>query len=304
MGDLEDELCAIETESAADAMDSIWHDTAPLGSLAAISNHCTRGILHLPGPPATLFRGDAVEIRGGPASGKTALLQSLVLACITPSNFPSSESHANGWGKGAVVFDCDSRWNPCQLRTLLKHHLHTCSGGPPDQDLDSVVALCLRRVHIFRPSSPLALACTLQGFETYISTRMSNQVLGIVLLDSVSAFYWESKYVTETGVPGLNELQVALSKLHQLRLKYRPLVLVSSWGLPSQEGGRELSTLTQSEKEYLQRPIAPSSSSSISSIEFTRTSTLMAQLHLRPSSSWLATVQQTQGLELEHSRGM
>jgi len=259
-------------------MNRIWHDTAPLGSLASVSGCLSSNNFHHTVSQNTspiLRRADAIEVRGGPASGKTTFLESLVLTCSTPVD--SLFGDAPGWGKTAIVFDCDGHWDLYQLRSLLERHLSTCSARPPDSD--SLIAHALQRVHIFRPDSPLSLTCTLYGLDEYMSTQMPDEALGIILLDSISTFSWESRYATENSDLRHIRLQAALNILHHLRYKYRPLLLTSSWELPRQLGSGEVASMAERGPHSSQRPSVTTLSSLI---DLSRSSTPAAQVYLHP----------------------
>lgn len=155
-----------------------------------------------------------------PGAGKTHLLYLLASHAVTTST--SGREH-----KATVVIDADNRFDVERLATVLRQqirhahraalqHTHTeprhenAAGNdvsdPPARPIDDttdetqveeLVQLSLRHIHIFRPQSLGALVATLAELETYLfgpqSHLSGDRHVSAVLLDSASTFYWQHR---------------------------------------------------------------------------------------------------------------
>ena len=151
-----------------------------------------------------------------------------------------------GWGKAAVFFDADGKLSVSRLYTLLLSRMRRLI-GPEDVSnasvpLEDVVAQRLENLHVFRPTSSAQLAITLLHLPKYHATdpRLRDKEIGLLVIDSLSAFYWRDRYTLEQlrdAADGLtqalppNPLYHVLSALQQFRTSHRPVTLLSNWGL-------------------------------------------------------------------------
>ncbi|KAG8890928.1 hypothetical protein FRB98_002948 [Tulasnella sp. 332] len=216
--------------------------TVPPGStyISAFDEHVTSVT---PDPlfsgDSTLNRGDVIEIQGPAASGKTQLLYFFTMTCVLPNSATVScdlgmqDAAANeepqhstsvllgGRAKCAVIFDCDGRWRMGRLHAILTSYitskftrafaLDTTSQEIPkltfQPSIADLVVQSLSRVHIFRPTSSLALASTLFSLPTYHRTNMPDEEILMIFVDSISAFHHSDKWRTEQAMLAENSLR-------------------------------------------------------------------------------------------------
>lgn len=115
-----------------------------------------------------------------------------------------------------------------------------------DDTSDAVEGLaeqCLERLSVFRPTSSVQLAITIRHLSQYHAKepRLQDYELGILAIDSMSAFYWKDRHALEqlrdspadssnsTLPPNL--LHYVVDALRHLRRSHRPVILMTNWGL-------------------------------------------------------------------------
>jgi DNA-repair protein XRCC2 len=147
-----------------------------------------------------------------------------------------------GNGLAAIVYDTDASFDVARLHQLLLTRLSLVL--PYNMEMTRRLAEeSLRRLHIFRPTSTLQLATSLLHLPSYHRTHMPDHEIGLVAVDSVSAFYWPARFIEEQmrnipqvaqGGPdpsSVNPLQHVLTALGRLRLSHAPSIILTNWGL-------------------------------------------------------------------------
>ncbi|KAI0361258.1 hypothetical protein OH77DRAFT_1417494 [Trametes cingulata] len=170
----------------------------------------------------------------------------MLVTCLLPASY--SDVDLGGWGKAAVLFDLDGTFSIRRLHELLLSRLRRFLGDddPTDSRMTSLEDLAtqyLRNLHVFRPTSSAQLAVTLLHLPRYHVTepRLQGLEIGLLALDSMSAFYWRDRYTLEqlrdapdsssrTPLPP-NPLLHVLKALAKFRISHRPVVLMTNWGL-------------------------------------------------------------------------
>ncbi|EJF66998.1 hypothetical protein DICSQDRAFT_142566 [Dichomitus squalens LYAD-421 SS1] len=194
-----------------------------------------------------LNRGDVIEVQGPAASGKTQFLCHMLLTCLMPSQHQGI--HLGGWSKAAILFDTDGKFSTSRLHELLVSRLSRLLGRDSPHytnvtiDLEDLATRCLENLHIFRPTSSAQLAITLIHLPNYHATnsRLQTTEIGILAIDSLSAFYWRDRYSLEqlrdatdgsshATLPP-NPLYYVVKALQEFRASHRPVILLSNWGL-------------------------------------------------------------------------
>ncbi|KAG8916192.1 hypothetical protein FRC01_003306 [Tulasnella sp. 417] len=222
--------------SALDAGSEANHLAAdPPGAtfINGLDNHIAAAIPDALAGDSTLCRGDVIEIQGPAASGKTQLLHFFAMTCVLPleisitCTLPSHDDSVaadassstrtvwlGGRGKAVAICDCDGRWSMIRLHDIIHSYLATKftqafgniqAQGPeiPDAALQftpstsEIAKQCLKRAHLFRPTSSMSLATTLLALPTYHQQKMPDQELLMVFVDSISAFHHSDKWMIE-----------------------------------------------------------------------------------------------------------
>ncbi|CAL8294695.1 unnamed protein product [Lota lota] len=130
--------------------------------------------------------GEVVELHGLEGTGKTELLYHLLCRCILPVE-------AGGMGVEVVFVDTDYSLDMLRLVTILENRLTAGrSTSRPEESYaecseEAVLRSCLSRLLVVHCGSSSQLLLTLHYLETSLSSRPS---LSLLLIDSISAFYW------------------------------------------------------------------------------------------------------------------
>ncbi|XP_010884120.2 DNA repair protein XRCC2 [Esox lucius] len=128
-------------------------------------------------------QGDVVEFHGTEGSGKTETLFHLVSHCILPVD-------RGGLEVEVMFVDTDYHFDMLRLVTVLERRL-----GEEAREEDGVAAAesevqvraCLARLYVVHCSTSVQLLLTLHHLE---STFCSRPALCLLVIDSISAFYW------------------------------------------------------------------------------------------------------------------
>lgn len=213
----------------------------------ALDTHLSSVNAHRTSHKWPLNQGDVIEVQGPAASGKTHFLYHMLATCLIPSQYQGKQ--LGGWGKAAIFFDADSKLDISRLHELLVSRLIRLFGqeeplpAMPTVEWDEVATQCLENLHVFRPTSSVQLAVTLIHLPKYHATdpRLQDAEIGLLVVDSLSAFYWRDRYSLEqlrdaadssfhTALPP-NPLHHVVKALQAFRSSHRPVTLLSNWGL-------------------------------------------------------------------------
>ena len=157
--------------------------------------------------PAGLSVGQALEICGEPATGKTATLMECAIHCILPTT-------VGGAGASAVVLDTDNGFSVLRLDLMLRLRLEDALHGRSADAIELEVDACLDRLYVVRCLTPrelvlalcalrfrleamsptpsaAAVAAAAAAAETSKSTWDALVELPrVLLIDNLSAFQW------------------------------------------------------------------------------------------------------------------
>ena len=163
--------------------------------------------------------------------GKSHLLMHFIMTCILPVSHLGTQLH--GWDKSAIFIDLDHTFDVRRLRHLLINRIkvHIPTSG---ENLDLFVDLLLRKLHVFRPESPVQFAVTAANIPNYHSSSMPRDEIGLVAVDSLSSFYWQDRFIGEQPRDGRpSGIEKALNSLDQIRQSHGSVIAYTNWGLPS-----------------------------------------------------------------------
>ncbi|GAO49875.1 hypothetical protein SAICODRAFT_17394 [Saitoella complicata NRRL Y-17804] len=144
--------------------------------------------------------GSLVELSGTAGGGKTHLLYLICSIALLPPRWTATDGEVyelGGKGEAVVYIDTDGKLSTLRLREVMSHHLTTAAGSLSLNDRDEAIYQALQRLHIFRPISSTSLLATLRFLPTYVCTPSSSLLdtkIGVVALDSLSAFFWQDRY--------------------------------------------------------------------------------------------------------------
>ncbi|XP_024859241.1 DNA repair protein XRCC2 isoform X3 [Kryptolebias marmoratus] len=155
--------------------------------------------------------GEVVEVYGPEGTGKTELLYHLLSRCVLPEA-------AGGLEVDVVFVDTDYSLDMLRLVSILDTRLNKgrttlkgLSTSPSSAGSDeAALHLCLSRLLVVHCSSSSQLLLTLHFLETTLSSRSS---LALLLIDSMSAFYWSDR---GEGGASISKQEEKLSKSSEL----------------------------------------------------------------------------------------
>ncbi|XP_034885741.1 DNA repair protein XRCC2 [Mirounga leonina] len=138
--------------------------------------------------------GDILEFHGPEGTGKTEMLYHLTARCILPKS-------EGGLEVEVLFIDTDYHFDMLRLVTILEHRL--------SQSSEEMVKCCLGRLLLVNCSSNTQLLLTLYSLETVVCSHPS---LCLLILDSLSAFYWIDRV---NGGESVNLQEYTLKKCAQ-----------------------------------------------------------------------------------------
>lgn len=116
---------------------------------------------------------EIIEIIGNTSTGKTLFLTECVAKCITPKHF-------DGLDTGVVYIDLDGQFNITKLVQIIKRLVK-------DAD-EELVKSCLNKLTLINCYDSPTLYVTFQRLRLFLTEQCQ---VGLVILDSVSANYWQ-----------------------------------------------------------------------------------------------------------------
>jgi DNA-repair protein XRCC2 len=143
-------------------------------------------------------------------SGKTHLLYQLIARSVVGSSTHKAAA--------VLVFDTDNRCSTARLAEIVQAYIITSSSSSvstgteasttiiDDDDHDASIMddlqTALTHIHIFRPQSLASLISTLHSLPDYLLASpsqhySSNRTVGLLVLDSASAFFWQERLATD-----------------------------------------------------------------------------------------------------------
>lgn len=125
----------------------------------------------------------------GPDAGTTHLLYLLTALAVLPA-------HHGGSDGCVVIIDADQTFSITRLAQQIKHQLAACSSKFDEAELDSTVHSALYHVYIHRPHALKDMVDMISDLPEFLlqhKHRSFDRSLSFVAIDSVSAFYWQSR---------------------------------------------------------------------------------------------------------------
>lgn len=134
-------------------------------------------------------------------AGKTQLIYYFIAIAILPD---VHDAALLGGKNGAVVFiDTDSRFDVERLVQVMTCYIASrTTEEDPVADVQGLIERTLQHVHVFQPRTMDSLLATLSELKDYLfdfsAHSSSNRAVHNIVLDSASAFYWETRAALET----------------------------------------------------------------------------------------------------------
>ena len=191
-----------------------------------------------------------------PGSGKTHILYHIITIAILPSHFNGVP--LNGKNGTVVFLDSDLRFDVCRLSQVIRSYVVQCSmvdntvqssdlsvrqNRIVSTDLDILVGELLKHVHVIQQWSMGGLLESLEKLPHYLLVNSNHcsakRHLHSILIDSASAFYWESRMkndekgdiaALDTGMSYTKTSYLKLARLlHRLQATFACIVVATTW---------------------------------------------------------------------------
>lgn len=142
-----------------------------------------------------------------------------------------------GWGRAGIVFDTDGSFDIRRFKHILSRRLQKTV---PGDQLPGVIEESLRRLAVLKVASTLQLAVSILNVSGYIARLFPSHELGMVVVDSVSTFYWSDRFAAERPAsaassnpspPSNNRFRHVVTALHKVQSSLSPVIVLSNWGL-------------------------------------------------------------------------
>ncbi|KAK2152352.1 hypothetical protein LSH36_330g00021 [Paralvinella palmiformis] len=145
-----------------------------------------------------------IELYGEEGVGKTQMLIHLLAKCILPNEWNGLP--VDGLGISAIFVDSNFDMSLIRLAGVLESRIVGCierNGetaaelSVADEDVEALVKQCLGRLYLVRCKSSSQLYITLDYLENLLCNKPD---IGVLMIDSISAFYWIDKYAAGDSV--------------------------------------------------------------------------------------------------------
>ncbi|XP_070708936.1 DNA repair protein XRCC2 isoform X2 [Pempheris klunzingeri] len=176
-------------------------------------------------------------------TGKTELLYHLLCRCVLPATI-------GGLEVDVVFVDTDYSLDMLRLVSILESRLNAArsTGSPSGGADEAVLRSCLSRLLVVHCSCSSQLLLTLHFLETSLSSRPG---LALLLIDSVSAFYWLDRCEGGASFAKQEEkLGKCAELLGRLLRDYRITVFATCHAIRKSCSGSSSSSSSSSSSEY------------------------------------------------------
>lgn len=116
---------------------------------------------------------EIIEIIGNTSTGKTLFLTECIAKCITPKN-------VDGLNTGVVYIDLDGQFDITKLINIIKRLVKNAN--------EELVKSCLKKFTLINCYDSPTLFVTFQRLKLFLTEQCQ---VGLIILDSVSANYWQ-----------------------------------------------------------------------------------------------------------------
>ncbi|XP_058791917.1 DNA repair protein XRCC2 [Phymastichus coffea] len=123
---------------------------------------------------------DVVELRGTVSSRLNLLLTKLIVKCILPLQY-------NGFSIDVLLINTENQFRVSHLVNILKDEISAIQGPI---NVDSIVEKLLNNLKIINCYNYYQFFVTINSLDNIL---LKNKKVGMIVLDSISAYYWLQK---------------------------------------------------------------------------------------------------------------
>lgn len=168
------------------------------------------------------------------------------MLCIIPAHY--SDIELGGWGQAAFVLDTEYTFDVHRLTRLIRARIDKILSLLDDSEWqvglddarEEILQEALQNLHIFHPTSSIQLAATISYLSLYHheESHVQHRELGLLVVDSMSSFYWQDRFTTEQLRGGQSSdirtpFRNVLTEIERFNATHRPTIILTNWGLNS-----------------------------------------------------------------------
>lgn len=163
--------------------------------------------------PGGINLGNIIEISGDSGSGKTTLITQFLVKCLLPKTW--NEFTIGGLGAGAIIVDTDHHFQILKLVSIMESLLMKCRESntsevqlPKHIDskiIEKIIKESLANLIVLNCYDSVQLFVTFHSLENILS---SNANTSLIIIDSLSAYYWQ-----DVAVRGIRKMDLYLRKM-------------------------------------------------------------------------------------------
>jgi DNA-repair protein XRCC2 len=171
---------------------------------------------------------DVIELYGDDGSGKTQILLHLIANCILPQKWKGAS--LEGRGVGVIFVDTDYHFSLLRLVEILEERITSCflQQGLPMPSVaarQTFIKSCLSRLTLAKCNSTEELLDTMRSFDKILCNRTD---ICVMMIDSISAFYWQDKSDGGETYQGREKHQKRLVELLRRYIDQYYLVVIAT----------------------------------------------------------------------------
>lgn len=164
-----------------------------------------------------------VEISGESGAGKSELFYHFIARCILPPSWQGTE--LGGLSAGVVLVDTDHHFNLLRLVTVLEKRVVSKLASPSVEKVTIFIQECLQMLTVIRCWNSEQLLLTLHSLDSVIGPGVN---ISLLLIDSVSAFYWLDRMNLMDNMNELDKLHAQLvAALKKLITNYKVVIMAT-----------------------------------------------------------------------------
>ncbi len=178
--------------------------------------------------------GNVIELYGTTSSAKTELLYHILTQCILPASWKGVQ--LNGCSIGVVYVDTEYQFSMLRLFAILEKQILQQMEKfkmdndeqmvmPSGEEVEEFIKNSLSKLHMVRCNSSEQLIISLHSLETLLANHPD---ICILMLDSISAFYWVDRTNAGEGATAQEDMQRKTVDILQRLIKEYNLVLFAT----------------------------------------------------------------------------
>ncbi|XP_073978179.1 X-ray repair cross complementing 2 [Rhodnius prolixus] len=133
---------------------------------------------------------EVIEITGEAGTGKTLLLLEFIKKSILPIRY--NEFQIDGLEAEVVYMNCDHHFNIFKLVSLMEDYLSRCLLTPDSDLIEEIISTSLKRLTVFNIFDSETMMTT---FHLLSNLLCMNSNISLILIDSISAYYWQDAMI-------------------------------------------------------------------------------------------------------------